>query len=65
MLHFTGVFRRHRTPRGTLMKKLKRLSQKSRLKNKDDKRSRDRYDVELRFKVYNISAGQTSLLQVQ
>ena len=31
----------------------------------DDNRSRDRYNVELRFKVYYISAGQTSLLQVQ
>ena len=30
----------------------------------DDKRSRDRYNVELRFKGYYISAGQTSLLQV-
>ena len=31
----------------------------------DDNRSRDRYNVELRFKVYYISTGQTSLLQVQ
>ena len=31
----------------------------------DDKRSRDRYNVELRFKGYYISVGQTSLLQVQ
>ena len=29
-----------------------------------DKRSRDRYNVELQFKGYYISAGQTSLLQV-
>ena len=30
-----------------------------------DKRSRDRYNVELRFKGYFISAGQTSLPQVK
>ena len=35
------------------------------LTNTNDKRSRDRYNVELRFKGYYISAGQTSLLQVQ
>lgn len=34
------------------------------LTNINDKRSRDRYNVELRFKGYYISAGQTSLLQV-
>ena len=28
----------------------------------NDKRSRDRYNVELRFRVYYISAGQTSLI---
>ena len=30
-----------------------------------NKTSRDQYNVELRFKGYYISAGQTSLLQVQ
>ena len=35
------------------------------LTNTNDNRSRDRYNVELRFKVYYISAGQTSLLRVQ
>ena len=35
------------------------------LTNTNDKRSRDRYNVELRFKGYYISAGQTSLLEVQ
>ena len=34
------------------------------LTNTNNKRSRDRYNVELQFKVYYISAGQTSLLQV-
>ena len=35
------------------------------LTNTNDKRSRDRYNVELRFRVYYISAGQTSLLQIE
>ena len=35
------------------------------LTNTNDKRSRDRYNVELRFKGYYISAGQTSLFTPQ
>ena len=35
------------------------------LTSTNDTRSRDRYNVEIRFKGYYISAGQTSLLQVQ